>query len=238
MTKEIKFKTVLSTLKKGEKACYRPTPLTNGAIDMVTLERNAAARIGMDEALMIYIGELFMGQVRKSLCEGRRIEVEGLYSGGISVQGVFDAANAKWERGKHRLSPNFTAKGEMRTVLADGVGVNVTEGNRCRITSVIDAIRKQEGVIVQGEDVAVYAAGATFLVDVTAPDEGAWLENEDGTVAELATVTASTSTTLDCVFEQTPEPGKYKFVVATRGGLGKDYGVSIAKRNVTVVAAE
>lgn len=238
MNKEIKFKTVLSSLKKGEKPCYRAIPVTNGSTDMNALAQGAAARVGMDVALMKCIAELFLDQLEAALCDGRRLEVEGLFSGTLGVQGVFDAANAPWERSKHRLVPRFSAKGDMKSVLNGAVGVNITEGNRCRITSVLDAVAKTEGVITGDEDVEVYAAGGTFLVDTTAEDEGVWLENAAGEVVAFGTMTASTATTLDATFATLPEPGAYKFVVATRGGLGKGYGVSIARRNVTVSSGE
>ena len=234
MMKELKFKTVLSSLKKGEKPCYRAVPVTNGYTDLDALAQGASVRVGMDVSLVRCIAELFLEQVEAAFRAGKRLEIEGLFSGAIAVQGVFDAANAPWERGKHRLVPRFNAKGEMKSVLNGAVGVNITEGNRCRITSVLDGVAKTDGVIVSGEDVEVYAAGGTFLVDTTAEDEGVWLEDLNGQVAAFGTVTASTATTLDAMFATLPEPGHYKFVVATRGGLGKEYGVSIARRNVEV----
>lgn len=234
MTKEVKFKTVLSSLKKGEKPCYRAIPVTTGSTDLEALAQGAAARIGMNVALMKCIAELFLDQIETALREGRRLEIEDLFSGGIVVQGVFDAANSPWERGKHRLTPRFSAKGEMKKALNGAVGVNVTEGNRCRITSVLDGILKTEGVISHGDDVEVFVAGGTFLVDTTQADEGVWLESESGEVVAFGEVTGSTATTLDCTFAATPDAGNYKFVVATRGGLGPGYGVSIARRSVVV----
>lgn len=234
MTKEVKFKTVLSSLKKGEKPCYRAIPVTNGSTDLDALAQRASARVGMDVALVKCIAELFLERVEAALCAGRRLEVEGLFSGMLAIQGVFDAANSPWERSKHRLVPRFNAKGDMKSALAGAVGVNITEGNRCRITSVLDSVAKTEGVISGEEDVEVYAAGGTFLVDTSAEDEGVWLEDANGEVVAFGIVTASTATTLDATFATLPESGAYKFVVATRGGLGKGYGVSIARRNVTV----
>ena len=234
MIKEIRFKTVLSSLKKGEKPCYRAVPITNGTTDLEALAQGAAARSGLDVAFVKCAAELLLERIEYALCMGRRVELEDLFSGTLAVQGVFDAANAPWERGRHRLVPRLNAKGDMKTVLSGTVGINVTEGNRCRITSVLDSISKTEGVITAGSDVDVFAAGGTFLVDTTAEDEGVWLEDKDGTIVALGTVTASTATTLDATFATLPDPGSYKFVVATRGGLGKGYGVSIARRNVEV----
>ena len=63
MTKEIRFKTVLSTLKKGEKPCYRAVPLTNGTTDMDALASGTAARSGLDKALVKRIAVKVFGVV-------------------------------------------------------------------------------------------------------------------------------------------------------------------------------
>ena len=235
---EIKFKTILSQFKKGEKACYRAVPISNGVISEEQMLNEAAAQVGMDPALIRFAWDLFKQGFEAATKKGYTVNIADFVKSQFSVKGVFDSANAPWDKSKHVLKANVNATGSLATALADATGQNITEGNRCRINGVQDTIKEEPGVITQGEDITVTATGATFLVDTMAPDEGAWLENMDGTVAELATVTASTATTLTCVFEQTPEPGEYNFVVAPRGGLGPEYGVSMGRRKVNVVAAE
>ena len=58
----IKFKTVLSSLKKGERPCYRAVVMHNGTVDRDEIAKAAAERAGMDVAVMRYAVELFCSQ--------------------------------------------------------------------------------------------------------------------------------------------------------------------------------
>ena len=148
--------------------------------------------------------------------------------------GTFAGANAPWDKSKNALLPYFYAKGDMKDAFADVSAVNVTEGNRAHVNRVLDTVLKVDGVIVNQPNVTVYLSGTNLLLNAAATDEGVWLEDKDGTVVATATVVGSTSTTVDCTFATLPEDGDYKIVVATRGGLGPEFGVSIARKAVEV----
>ena len=201
---EIRFKTVLSSLRKGEKPCYRAVVNHNGTVYLDEIARNAAARVGMDEAVMRFNAELFFAQVAEEMKGGNRVEVENLFSGGI-----LDSATA----------------------------VNVTEGNHAILKRVLDTVSKVDGVITNQPNVTVYLSGTSLLLNAAASDEGVWLEDKEGTVVAKATIVGSTSTTVDCTFATLPEDGEYKIVVATRGGLGPEFGVSLARKVVEVKTA-
>ena len=235
--KELKFKTVLSSFKKGEQPCYRAVVNHNGTVYLDEIATNAAARVGMDAAVMKFNAELFFAQVAEELKNGNRVEVENLFSGGIAVTGTFAGANAPWDKSKNALVPYFYAKGDMREALDGSTAVNVTEGNHAQIKRVLDTVLKVDGVIANQPNVTVYLSGTNLLLNTTASDEGVWLENKDGTVVATATVVGSTATTVDCAFATLPEDGDYKIVVATRGGLGPEFGVSIARKSVEVKSA-
>lgn len=236
MTKTINYKTVLSSLKKGGKACYRAIPVTNGSVDLTTLSEHAAERAGMDPVVMKFNAELLFSQIADEMTDGKRIEIEDFMSGGLAIEGVFEAANSTWDKSKNRLQPYFTAKGSMKSAFGNVIGVNITEGNHCMIKRVLDTTSKTEGVITNAAGVVVYISGVNMLINTTAEDEGVWLEDEEGTIIATATVTGSTSTTIDCTFGTFPveEDGRYKLVVASRGGLGSEFGVSIARKAVEV----
>lgn len=236
MTKEIKFKTVLSSLRKGGKACYRAIPITQGAVNITTLSEHAAERVGMDPSVMKFNAELLLAQVAEEMSAGRRVEIENFLSGGLAVEGVFEAANSPWDKSKHRLIPYFAAKGNMKAAFSNAVGVNVTDGNHCLIKRVLDTVAKTEGIISNAKDIVVYVSGINMLIDTAREDEGVWLEDAEGTIVATATVTASTSTTIDCTFAALPleSEGAYKLVVASRGGLGPEFGVSISRKAVQV----
>lgn len=234
---EIRFKTVLSSLKKGEKPCYRAVVNHNGTVYLDEIARNAAARVGMDEAVMRFNAELFFAQVAEEMKGGNRVEVENLFSGGIAVTGTFAGANAPWDKSKNALVPYFFAKGGMRQALDSATAVNVTEGNHAILKRVLDTVSKVDGVITNQPNVTVYLSGTSLLLNAAASDEGVWLEDKDGTVVAKATVVGSTSTTVDCTFATLPDDGEYKIVVATRGGLGPEFGVSLARKVVEVKTA-
>lgn len=233
---ELRFKTVMSSLKKGGKACYRAIPLTKGSVDFKTLSEHAAERVGMDPAVMKFNGELLLAQIKAELIAGRRVEIEDILSGGIAVEGVFEAANSPWDKTKHRLVPYFFAKGAMKSAFNDVSCVNVTEGNRCTIRRILDTTLKTEGIIANVKDVVVYISGVNTFINTSAEDEGVWLEDMEGTIVAQATISGSTSTTIDCVFSTLPLvlTGNYKLVVASRGGLGSEFGVSIARKSVEI----
>ena len=192
--KQIRYKTVLSSLTKGERPCYRAVVNHNGTVYMDEIARNAATRVGMDPAVMKFNAELFFAQIAEELKGGNRVEVENLFSGGIAVTGTFAGANAPWNKSKNSLMPYFFAKGDMRTALADATAVNITEGNRAQLKRVLDTIVKLDGVITNQPNITVYLSGVNLLVNQTASDEGVWIEDKDGTIVANATVTGSTAT--------------------------------------------
>lgn len=235
---KIAYKTALCNLQSGEKPCYRAVAQTTGSINLQSLAKQAARKTGLDPDLVRYSAELFLAQVAKDILAGRRVEIEDLFSGALSVAGTFDSENEAWDPAKHRLVPHFNAKGEMRGALGEAVAENMTEGNHTSIKRVLDTTLKTNGVIASGENILVYVSGLYLLVNPEAEDEGCWLENEKGEVVARASIVSSTQTTLDARFAQTPEPGRYKLAVASRGGLSSEFGVSIARKNIEVRTAE
>ena len=64
------------------------------------------------------------------------------------------------------------------------------------------------------------------------------LVKDDGTVAAVATVTASNAQTITCSFPTPPEPGAYTLEVACRNGNRLSLAPAVAKlKNVVVKAA-
>ena len=230
------YKTSLSNFEKGEKPCYRIIPITNGVKQLKQVAASIAAKTGVSADVCKYVCELFLAQLGKELEKGNRVEVENLLTGGLTVKGLFDSANAPWDGSKNKVDAQFQVKGDLRKAY-DGVeSQNITEGNRVVVRRVLDTVLKENGKIQCGENVTVYISGLNLGVDGTQEDEGCWLEDiKTGTVVATSEFLASTMTTLDVKFLTTPAPGKYNIVVASRGGLGPEYGVSTARRVVDVV---
>ena len=111
----------------------------------------------------------------------------------------------------------------------------MTEGAKPSIDSVLDTLTGKYDEIKVGDP--LYVAGKDIAIDTSKTDEFVGLKNKKTGVVIKAAVSRSDNQTIDCTFTGVEvEPGEYTFIVQTRSGLGDDFGVATATRNVTVVA--
>ena len=231
---KLSYTTVLSQFKKGDNApCYSARVKHNGTVSTDDFVKALAERSGENKERVRYIWDLAQAEITRQLAAGNRLELESL-SAGITVTGSFDSANAAWDREKNKLSPFINAKGELKNALADIETVNITEGAKPVILSVLDTIHQTDGLIVGGEECDVLISGKELAVNPDAEDEGVWLEDSKGVIVATATVSMSDKSIINCHLTTMPTDGEYKLVVATRGGLGEEFGVAIAKKSVKV----
>lgn len=227
----IKYSTYLCQFKKGEKPCYAAKVKHNGTVAQNAFLKAIAEKSGESVERVRFGWDLAMSELKNQLKNGNRVELE-LLAAGLSVQGTFDSANAAWDPAKNKLSAFVNVKGELKTALAHLATENVTVGAIVTIKSILDTVRKENGVIAS---LNVYLSGVNTKIDPTKEDEGAWLEDMDGTIVQRGTVTRSDMTTADITFAALPASGKYRFVLAGRNGAGEEYGVSMAKKIVEVI---
>ena len=227
----IKYSTYLSNLKKGDKPCYVARVKHNGTVAQNAFLKAISERSGESVERVRFGWDLAMNELKAQLKNGNRVELEQL-AAGLAVHGTFDSANAAWDPAKNRLAPFVNVKGDLKAALARLSAENVTEGAVVTIKSVLDTVRKENGVIAT---VNVYLSGVNVKIDPTKEDEGAWLEDMDGTIVQRGTVTRSDMTTADVTFAALPPSGKYRFVLAGRNGADSAFGVSMGKKIVEVV---
>ena len=227
----IKYSTFLCNFKKGDKPCYGARVKHNGTVAQDAFLKAIAERSGETVERVRFGWDLAMNELEAQLKNGNRIELEQI-SAGLAVQGTFDSANAAWDPVKNKLAAFVNVKGDLKTALAHLTTENVTEGAIVTIKSVLDTVRKENGVIAS---LNVYLSGVNTKIDPAKEDEGAWLEDMDGMIVQRGTVTRSDMTTADITFAALPPTGKYRFVLAGRNGAGEEFGVSMAKKNVEVV---
>ena len=231
---KLSYTTSLSTFKKGGNSpCYTAHVKHNGTVKSEDFVKLLAERSGENKERVRYIWELAQAEIIRQLSEGNRLELESI-AAGIAVSGSFDSANAAWDREKNKLSPFINAKGELKAALANLETVNITQGAKPVILSVLDTVHKTDGLIVGGTEVDILISGKDLAVNEEAEDEGVWLEDSKGVIVATATVTMSDKSIINCHLPNVPGDGEYKLVVATRGGLGESYGVAIAKKTVKV----
>ena len=235
---KLQYKTVLTPFQVGGKAIYRAVPMTNGTVDLKSLASKIKERTGLDESVVKYVCELIVKEIVANVKNGKRVNIANLLGAVASIKGAFPTADAPFDAAVNKVVANVYAKDELNSAFEGIECENVTQGNHVVIRRVLDTVLKENGKIMTGTNVTVYVSGLNLAIDPAQEDEGCWLENAtDGTIVATGEVTGSTSTTLDAKFATVPAPGVYNFVVASRGGLGPEFGVSIARRSVEVVEA-
>lgn len=231
---KLNYKTRLSRLKKGNRPCYQAWVAHNGTISKDEIVRSVAQRSGLSEAMVNCVLELFYQTIQEDIAKGFRFDA-GQLGGGAYIQGAFESLDDQWNPDRHRLVVRLNAKGSLRSALKGHTPVNVTDGAKVSVRSVLDEAHAEDGMIIGVTDVSVQVSGTGLSVDAAAEDEGCWLANAaTGAIVAQATVTDSSDTMLDCTFGELPPDGEYMFVVASRGGLGAGYGVAMGRKRVLV----
>ncbi len=233
---KISYRLVLTPIVKGEVPAYRAVVVNNGCVTEEVLARDIAEDCGLKPAVVRSVLELFFEHLAMEFRNGMRANLEQL-EGGIAIRGTAEGGNAKWSESDLELVAYLNAKGDLKHPFKDVEPVNVTDAVAVVVRRVLDEEYETDGWITGAEDVSVLVSGSGLKVDAEAEDEGCWLADcATNRVLVMGTVTASSTTTLDVTFPTLPPDGSYWLVVASRGGLGAEYGVSIGRRKVTVKA--
>ena len=229
------FNAVPIKLKIGEKARYRLAVRQNGQIGEKTFKKRVAKRCGYDESVVGCVMDGCGGQMGEELANGNRVDIGWLHAFNV-CRGSAASSREPWNPSKNRLVAAFYAKGVLKDCLDDVEMVNVTEGPSVVIQHVADTVAVIDGTITGTTDVLVRATGSGLDVDPDSPEEGIWLEDSKGVVAAVATVVESTNIDVSFRFATLPADGTYTLVIASRNGMGEDFGVAMGRRKVSVAA--
>ncbi len=232
---KILYAAVPTNLQVGNKPVNRLVVRHNGKISQKTFKARVAKRCGYDESVVGCVIDAAGTQTGEELGNGNRVD-GGWYLAYLNAQGSSDSIREPWDSKKHRLVPTLLPKGVLKTCLDDAELVNVTAGATVTILHVADEVAQIDGTISGTANVDVRMTGNGLGLDMSATDEGVWLEDAKGVIQAVATVTETSTTSLACRFATLPEDGQYTLVVASRNGLGADYGIATGKRKVTVCA--
>ena len=176
------------------------------------------------------------GGIKRQAKLGNQSTVDGAFRVANTVKGWFETMSSAWNKSKNFLQVNATAIDPLKSALGEVTVVNKTEGAKPSIDSVLDTLtgKYDEIKIVN----PLFVAGKDISIDTSKTDEFVALKDKkSGAIVCKAAVSRSDNQTLDCSFDGTEvEPGEYVFVVQTRSGLGEDFGVATATRNIKVVA--
>ena len=219
-----------------DKPLYFAHVQTNGTIGRDELATRLATRTKQDVSLWKYFLDALSEELFAQLLAGYRVNL-GQLSAGFAIRGAFMSEDEAFTPGKHQLVATVRTLNPLREALAEVSPENITLGLSCTVASVMDAITKHLSEITGTNRVLIQ--GQKLGISPDNPDEGVWLADpKTGEIVATATVERSDSQTIDCGFENPPEPGTYTLVVACRNGMRESLKPATAKvKNVVVKAA-
>ena len=177
---------------------------------------------------------VFMGLaafVAENAAKGNITQIDGVASIRNLVKGSFDALTGPWVKGRNYLLVASYELDPFKSILADVVPLNRTEGARPIINTVYDETTQTYGVIT-GTDV-FSIAGSDLGPDETKADEYVALVAENGTETKCE-ITHSDLQNVKAKLGAALPAGEYVLKVYTRSGLGVEFGVKCVSRKVEV----
>lgn len=219
-----------------EKVVYHANVQTNGTIGRDELAEMLAVRTKQDASLWKYYLDALSDEIAAQLLAGYRVNL-GQLSTGFAIRGAFNSEDDTFDPERHQLIATVRTLDPLKSAMSEVSPTNITVGLTCTVGSAMDAVTKRLSEVT-GTNLLLIQ-GMKLGISPDNPDEGVWLvDQKTGETVAAATVERSDSQTIDCVFEEPPEPGVYTLVVSCRNGMRESLKPAVAKiKNFTVKAA-
>ena len=193
--------------------------------------QQAAKRTGFTATQVRAVFLALKEYLRENAARGNITYIDGVTSVRNLVKGAFAGLNGPWVKGRNHLLVTSMEMDPFKSIIANTIPTNNTEGAKPVINTVFDETTRQYGVITGTNPISI--AGADLAPDTSKQDEGMSVANAAG-VETKCTITFSDLQNVKAVLPTALEPGEYTLKVYTRSGLGAEYGVSVATRKVVV----
>lgn len=222
---------------KGQSETFGTAPFYVGVIqcERVASSRETLAilseRTGFEVAKIRSLFLALAKIIRAYAGKGVFVTLDGVTAFRILCKGGFQNVTGPWVKGVNVLQIASCELNPFKSVLADLTPSNVTEGLKPVINTVMDLVTKEYDVIAGTNEFSV--DGYNLALDEAREDEFVGIRAPDGTFTK-AEVTYSDLGQTKAKFTEAPEAGTYTLVVATRCGLGAEFGVVTAERKVSV----
>ena len=222
---------------KGSNELFGTAPFYVGVIqcERVASSRETLAilseRTGFEVAKIRSLFLALAKIIRAYAGKGVFVTVDGVTSFRILCKGGFQNVTGPWVKGVNALQIASCELNPFKSVLADLTPTNVTEGLKPVINTVMDLVTKEYDEITGTNVFSV--DGYNLAPDTEQEDEYVGVRASDGTLVK-AEITFSDLGQVKAKFTDAPEAGPYTLVVATRCGLGSEFGVVTVERKVSV----
>ncbi|MBQ0032521.1 MAG: hypothetical protein KBT68_06940 [bacterium] len=222
---------------KGQSETFGTAPFYVGIIqcERVASSRETLAilseRTGFEVAKIRSLFLALAKIIRAYAGKGVFVTLDGVSAFRILCKGGFQNVTGPWVKGVNVLQIASCELNPFKSVLADLTPSNVTEGLKPVINTVMDLVTKEYDVITGTNEFSV--DGYNLALDEAREDEFVGIRAADGTLTKAATTYSDLGQT-KAKFMEAPEAGAYTLVVATRCGLGAEFGVVTVERKVSV----
>ena len=222
---------------KGQSETFGTAPFYVGVIqcERVASSRETLAilseRTGFEVAKIRSLFLALAKIIRAYAGKGVFVMLDGVTVFRILCKGGFQNVTGPWVRGVNVLQIASCELNPFKSVLAGLTPSNVTEGLKPVINTVMDLVTKEYDEISGTNEFSV--DGYNFALDEAQEDEFVGIRAAGGTLIK-AEITYSDLGQVKAKFAEAPEAGTYTLVIATRCGLGTEFGVVTAERKVSV----
>lgn len=221
------FVTVKATMGDG----YRCVVQHNRTMQKKEAYKYLGDKLGYSYALIKAVCLGLVEVLKENAARGNISLIDGAVSVRHSVKGGFETSRGPWEAGKNMLLLQAIEQDPFKSAMSGVIPLNNMTGAKPAISSVLDMVTGEYDVIT-GTD-AFSIAGTDLAPDADAEDEYVGFMAADGTITK-AEITESTLQIVKAKLTSALTAGNYTLVVATRSGLGEEFGVKSATRKVTV----
>ena len=210
---------------------YSAQMKSSGTFGDAELQEALAKESGAKIEFVRYLEQLRRGIIEKALKDGKKVFVNGIavMSG---LRGSFSSVDGPFDPSKHKLAVTSYTYGDFQDCLKGLVPENTVKGGNPTLSRINEQGQDDEVIVGEGE---LTITGRDLAPESSAADEGVFLVSlKTGERVATAMVTSSNLVEVVCRFEELPSAGRYRLVVATRCGLGGEYRVVEAGREVEV----
>lgn len=176
---------------------------------------------------------LGLGKVLKAnALKGNDALMDGIAHFKIYAKGAVAGSTGPWVKGVNSLMVVPLEADAFKNAMAGVIPENVTEGLTPAISTVFDTVAGEYDIVTGTNLVSI--GGTNLGPDKTKADEKVFVLFDDGTTLPM-TIQDSSLTIVTAKLDSAPaKTGRAKIVVATRCGLGDEFGVKTASRIVEI----
>ena len=222
MVNTLKFKMLnMSGAATTHSKRYKAAPLYKAEVSQSDFVAMLAKNAGASPATAGYYVAAAQELIKTLLREGKRVHLDVATFAPVLESATYDSLDADLSSAHVTASVKAT-RGLKASIGEYLVAENAEKKWHLKIESVQSAYMDKMNVIKPGVDVYMVCLG--IWMDTKNDDEGIFLESANGEIVAKARIIEQSSDTSVFVFDDDIAPdSRYKLVVSTRTGRGKEY---------------